>query len=628
MQSGSTKYVINGEELSSKLTEEYGDNGYWDLGEYISINVSEMCGLDLKNRDEDLNIFFIHTPSKQVIQKAFIPSIYLDDEIPGEEYDEGGIWVPPQLLALDNSTSTKSVDGSACLDDVQKIDDDKSTTYYPNNAASTCEYFEFGLNKSVLESFGATFLDYEHLNISGAKIKIVYAKHDNSFRWGKLEVRDQTSGTSCEHYLFDKNMKMYNYNRRTYIEDEFDLPYITTTEDLENLNVSIFAKIPGNGHMHYIHIDYIAVYIPCIVKISPAPVTPQGNLIHIGSVNVTTSIEKGSGVNKYVTGVAVVTILDNYNNPVEGAEVSGYWSGAASDTFKDQQTDYKGTVTLSSNKVDYNSGTLTFTFNVTNVDVNKNFLYTWDGNTVSKTVEYTKGNRIHIESVDVTTSTRTAGSVPGVGVGVGFGSGGQSESGSGDLVTATAVVTILDNYNNPVEGAKVSGSWSGAASDTFNNEGTGKDGTVILELKDVEYGVNPLTFIFNVTDVTLASYTLEGNTVSKTVEYTKGNRIHIESVSVTSSIKDDNKVTATAVVTILDNYNTPVEGAKVSGSWSGAASEMFNNKETGKDGTVTLKSKTADYEGDPLAFTFNVNAVTFASYTLEGNTVVKTVKYP
>jgi len=156
---------------SIKLTEEYGDNGYWDLGEYISINVSEMCGLDLKNRDEDLNIFFIHTPSKQVIQKAFIPSIYLDDEIPGEEYDEGGIWVPPQLLALDNSTSTKSVDGSACLDDVQKIDDDKSTTYYPNNAASTCEYFEFGLNKSVLESFGATFLDYEHLNISGAKIK-------------------------------------------------------------------------------------------------------------------------------------------------------------------------------------------------------------------------------------------------------------------------------------------------------------------------------------------------------------------------------------------------------------------------------------------------------------------------
>ena len=289
LQSDSTEYVINGEELSSKLTEQCGDNGYWDLGEYISINVSEMCSFDLENRYEDLNIFFIHTPSKQVIQKSFIPSIYLDDKIPGEEYDEGGIWVPPQLLALDNSKSTKSVNGSACLDDVQKMDDGKSTTYYPNNDASTCEYFEFGLNKSVLESFGATFLDYEHLNISGAKIKVVYAKHDNSFRWGKLKVRDQTSGTSCEHYLFDKNMRMYNYNGITYIEDEFDLPYITTTEDLENLNVSIFAKIPGNGYMHYIHIDYIAVYIPCIVKKSPAPVVPQGDLIHIGSVNVTKS---------------------------------------------------------------------------------------------------------------------------------------------------------------------------------------------------------------------------------------------------------------------------------------------------------------------------------------------------
>ena len=85
LQSDSTEYVINGEELSSKLTEQCGDNGYWDLGEYISINVSEMCGLDLENRDEDLTAFFIHTPSKKVIQKSFIPSIYLDDESPDSQ---------------------------------------------------------------------------------------------------------------------------------------------------------------------------------------------------------------------------------------------------------------------------------------------------------------------------------------------------------------------------------------------------------------------------------------------------------------------------------------------------------------------------------------------------------------
>jgi len=394
LHSGSTEYVITGEELSGQLIEECGDNGYWDLSEYISVNVLEVCGLDLENRDEDLDALLIHTPSKKVIYSSSISSIYLDDTIqspndriprdgiPGNGYEVGYIWIPPQLLALDNSVSPQNGNnkpdliGSACLDDVQNIGGG-FTTYYPDDAVSMHEYFEFGLNESVLKSFGVTFSGpYEDLDISGAKIKIRYAGHDGSFRWVKLQVWDQTDNT-----LYEYDIPEY---KKEYGEKVLDLPHITNVEDLENLNVYIVAQAnPGKSGQHYIHIDYIAAYIPCSGEESPAQnTTPvaEENLIHIGSVNVTTS-KQGSDV----TASAVVTILDNNNTPVEGATVSGDWSGAASDTDS-AVTGVTGTVTVYSNEVKQTgNNALTFTFTVNGVTHSS---YTWDGTPVDRTAVY------------------------------------------------------------------------------------------------------------------------------------------------------------------------------------------------------------------------------------------------
>jgi len=694
MQSGSTEYFINGEELSSKLIEEYGDNGYWDLGEYISINVSEMCSLDLENCDEDLTVFFIHTPSKQVIQKSFVPCIYLDDDyltpndrIPRDWYTGGSIWIPPQLLALDNSVRPQNGNkpdliGSACLDDVQKIGGG-FTTYYPNEEASMYEYFEFGLNESVLNDFGVTFSDYENLNISGVKIKVDYKGHDGSFKWVKLRVWDQTEGIFYNYTIPEYHSGKGNSQWGSEI---VELPHITNATDLENLNVSIIAEgNHGQSAQHYINVDYIAVYIP-----SSSEISPQENLIHIGNVNVTTSAKKDGDKTK-VTTIAVLTILDSNNNPVKDAKVSGYWSGAYSDTFSDQKTDDEGTVEVKwENKSQEPVTTLTFTCNVNDVTHSS---YTWDKNPKSGTVVYqntppladaggpyniqvgqsvtfdgsnsndpdgdpieylwdfgdgkdskevapehkysaagtyyvtltvtddkrvtdtdvatvvvtdaSQGNLIHIGSVNVTTSIN-----------------------DGKKVTATAVVTILDSNNAPVKGAEVSGSWSGAAIKTFDKEKTGDKGTVTLELKDVEYGVNPLKFTFNVTDVTLASYTWDENKVSKTVEYTQ-EKIHIGSVNITTDINNGGKkVTATAVVTILDSNNVPVKDAKISGYWSGAASDTFKDQNTDDKGTVTLDLKNVDYNSGTLTFTFTVNGVTHSSYTWDNITKNETVKYP
>jgi hypothetical protein len=60
-----------------------------------------------------------------------------------------------------------------------------------------------------------------------------------------------------------------------------------------------------------------------------------------------------------------VTIYDESGNPVDGATVSGHWSGLTSDTDSGT-TDSSGKVVLYSNWVWFASGT--FTFTVDNVE--------------------------------------------------------------------------------------------------------------------------------------------------------------------------------------------------------------------------------------------------------------------
>lgn len=106
------------------------------------------------------------------------------------------------------------------------------------------------------------------------------------------------------------------------------------------------------------------------------------NLIHIGSVQVTTS-NRSAGKNMFVSAAAVVTILDNTNSPIEGATVSGYWSGTSTG-LDSAVTDATGKATVYSDEVKYKNGILTFTFTVNNV----NHEISWDGEVRSETGTY------------------------------------------------------------------------------------------------------------------------------------------------------------------------------------------------------------------------------------------------
>ncbi|MCK5031694.1 MAG: hypothetical protein KAR64_09515, partial [Thermoplasmatales archaeon] len=89
---------------------------------------------------------------------------------------------------------------------------------------------------------------------------------------------------------------------------------------------------------------------------------PAGDTMHVESINMEL---KKAGIN--VNAIATVTIVDDGSSaPVEGATVSGTWSGATNDTDSGV-TDANGKVSLQSSKVkDPSSGTI-FTFTVDDV---------------------------------------------------------------------------------------------------------------------------------------------------------------------------------------------------------------------------------------------------------------------
>lgn len=88
--------------------------------------------------------------------------------------------------------------------------------------------------------------------------------------------------------------------------------------------------------------------------------------------------------NTLVTAKATVTIVDKNGASVQGATVSGKWSGATTDSDTGV-TNADGQVTLYSNEVKV-TNTATFTFTVNNVS----YTIPWDGKTASGTITYTK----------------------------------------------------------------------------------------------------------------------------------------------------------------------------------------------------------------------------------------------
>ena len=87
-------------------------------------------------------------------------------------------------------------------------------------------------------------------------------------------------------------------------------------------------------------------------------VIEKSDTMHIAGIDLSTARIKLNGWYTYAT--ATVTIVDANDNPVEGAMVSGYWSGLTSDTDS-EPTDADGKIALDSGSVKNAAGMFTFT---------------------------------------------------------------------------------------------------------------------------------------------------------------------------------------------------------------------------------------------------------------------------
>ena len=115
--------------------------------------------------------------------------------------------------------------------------------------------------------------------------------------------------------------------------------------------------------------------------------------------------------------------------------------------------------------------------------------------TTTVTIKEKPDATMHVASIDMTLSTRTAG--------------------RNKFTKALATITIVDASGNQVEGATVYGSWSGATSDTDSGV-TDATGKVTLESDEVKNPPSGTTFTFTVDDVVKSGWTYDPSNNTET----------------------------------------------------------------------------------------------------------------
>lgn len=215
----------------------YSNDGVFTLGDCIEIDTSSM---DLKAGD-DIDIFFVDTPSEQVIQKAVLQRY--SGEIPtwitphpyGSVYSnstDGGGWQPTELVdAINDSIYTKT----PVLKDQYVYQE-----------------FQFGI-------------DADEMGISNplnlVQLKIIYSSHDCSPGGFPLSVYNGSDWVQI-NYIMKEN---YDF---TQCEADgltvFDISsapyYVNNTEKLEKLVVRFSATGNAASDKYYC-VDFVGIHV-------------------------------------------------------------------------------------------------------------------------------------------------------------------------------------------------------------------------------------------------------------------------------------------------------------------------------------------------------------------------------
>lgn len=208
----------------------YSSNNVFRLGDCIVINTNETRDpanptkkLDLKTTD-DIDMFFVDTPSKQVIQKVALQRGNKDNSGVTESVT-GSNWITPHP----NGTATDTSGGWISTESVNEIGDGIFTIYYPpsendSNPNSTAQVFDFNINATE----GGVSAP-----IHKVILKIVYSAHKGNYNYlADISVAEP------------ENWIRVNSDKKTSMNDfdayEIDItPYVKSIDELEKLKARI-----------------------------------------------------------------------------------------------------------------------------------------------------------------------------------------------------------------------------------------------------------------------------------------------------------------------------------------------------------------------------------------------------
>ncbi len=227
----------------------YFSDNVFRLGDCIIINTNSTRDpaypkdptkmLDLKTTD-DIDMFFVDTPSEQVIQKVVLQKGNRESNFP--------YWITPHPYGsvYDNSTNewlhTELTDG---------IGDNLQTDCQMYQGKWSSENFTFGIDQ-----YG---LDLQN-PLKEVLLKIIYTAHDSSQKDLTLEINDKNP----DKWITVTGPGMPLYKDTTTCNNSLALidlkTWVDTTEELRNLTVRFSAYGIANSDNKIGWVDFIAIH--------------------------------------------------------------------------------------------------------------------------------------------------------------------------------------------------------------------------------------------------------------------------------------------------------------------------------------------------------------------------------
>jgi len=241
--------------------------------------------------------------------------------------------------------------------------------------------------------------------------------------------------------------------------------------------------------------------------VAAAPVA--GTQMHVASIYIQRKDAFGRGYRRLPLE-AVVLITDEFGSPVSGATVTGDWTGCFNVKGASATTDSSGRAfVLGKNPACDKTGPCTATFTVTSVSkTGLTYDSTANVETSDSAAVCASASQLAASAID---SAVAAAPVAGTQMHVdAIAIQHKDMLGRGPRPLVEAIVTIKDEFGNPVSGATVTGNFSGCFNLTGASATTNSNGQAVISGRNIRCNkTGPCELTFTVTSVSKTPLTYD-----------------------------------------------------------------------------------------------------------------------